>query len=283
MNEPVRVLSDLHLGHKISRVGDVAALRPLIAGAGTVIFNGDTWQELARPFLERSTAMLADLKSLCREEGAAAVFLSGNHDPGWSGPGWVALAGGRIIVTHGDALLFDGSPWKREILVAGQRVLELWARHPEAGGDVEARLRVAREIARELCSVEYPAGRTFLHRAWDAVTPPRRAVKMIEAWFTQGSVGGTFCDRYFPQAEVLVIGHFHWVGSWLRNSRRIINTGSFTPPGRAQWAEWNDGWLSRGWIDESPQACRKGATLDVWRFPGRVVHEDGIEPPTNPV
>ena len=42
MNEPVRVLSDLHLGHKVSRIDHVSALRPLIAGAGTVIFNGDT-------------------------------------------------------------------------------------------------------------------------------------------------------------------------------------------------------------------------------------------------
>ena len=34
MNEPVRILSDLHLGHKISRISQVSALRPLIAGAG---------------------------------------------------------------------------------------------------------------------------------------------------------------------------------------------------------------------------------------------------------
>lgn len=266
MNEPVRVLSDLHLGHKICRIEQVSALRPLIAGAGTVIFNGDTWQELARPFLERSTAMLEELKSLCREEGAEAVFLSGNHDPGWPGPGWVELAGGRIVVTHGDALLFDGSPWKREILVSGQRVMELWNEHPRADRDVEERLRVARKIARELCSVEYPTGRRFLQRAWDAIIPPRRAVKMIEAWMIQGAAGAEFCERYFPNAEMLVIGHFHRVGNWLRNGRRVINTGSFTSPGRAHWVEWNDGWLSRGVIDESPEICRKGETLDAWRF-----------------
>ena len=50
MNEPVRILSDLHLGHKISRITRVSALRPLISGAATVVFNGDTWQELAAPF-----------------------------------------------------------------------------------------------------------------------------------------------------------------------------------------------------------------------------------------
>lgn len=266
MNEPVRVLSDLHLGHKISRIAEVEALRPLVAGAGTVIFNGDTWQELARPFYDRSKVMLDELRTLCREEGAEAIFLSGNHDPGWGGPGWVELAGGRIVITHGDALLFDGSPWKREILVNGKRVMELWDQFPGADHDVENRLRLAREIARELCSVEYPTGRHFIQRAVDAILPPKRAVKMLESWFTQGSEGAKFCDRYFPQAEVLLIGHFHFTGSWTRGNRRIINTGSFTAPGRAHWAEWDDGWLSHGVIDESPERCEKGETLNVWRF-----------------
>lgn len=238
----------------------------MLAGAGTVIFNGDTWQELAAPFLDGSTVMLEELKSLCREEGAEAIFLPGNHDPGWPGPGWVELAEGRIVVTHGDALLTAGSPWKREILVSGERVRELWDRYPAAAHAVEDRLAVAREIARDLCSVEYATGRSFFQRAWDAMIPPRRAGKMIEAWLTQGAEGAKFCADYFPQAEVLLIGHFHWEGCWLRDGRRVINTGSFTSPGRAHWVEWNDGWLSWGLIDEAPEQCRKGKTFDVWRF-----------------
>jgi predicted phosphodiesterase len=238
----------------------------LIAGAATVIFNGDTWQELAEPFYQRSKEMLEELQTLCREEGAEAVFLPGNHDPGWPGPGWIELAGGRIIVTHGDALLESGSPWKREILVNGQRVRELWEKFPSANHDPMERLEVAREIARDLCSVEYPTGRSFFLRACDAVLPPLRAVRMIDAWLTQGTQGAKFCADYFPQAEFLLIGHFHWDGCWLRDGRRIINTGSFASPGRAHWAEWNDGWLSWGFIDETPEQCRKGRTLNVWRL-----------------
>ena len=266
MNEPVRILSDLHLGHKVSRIREVSFLHPLIAGAATVIFNGDTWQELARQFHTRSSEMLAELQQLCREEGAQAIFLSGNHDPGWPGPGYVELAEGRIIISHGDALLFDGSPWKREILVGGERVMELWQQHPHAENDVEERLRLARKIARELCSVEHPTGRSILERTWDAVVPPRRAVKMIEAWLIQASQGAKFCDRYFPAAEVLVIGHFHREGSWLRDGRRIINTGSFMAPGRAHWVEWSEGWLSRGSVEETAGSCRKGEALEVWRL-----------------
>jgi predicted phosphodiesterase len=266
MKEPVRILSDLHLGHKVSRIERVSALRPLIAGAGTVVFNGDTWQELAPPFRERSAVMLEELKALCAEEGVEVIFLAGNHDPGFGGPGWLELAQGRIIVTHGDALLRAGSPWKREILSANERVAELWKQHPNAGSDAEERMRLARTIARDLCSVEYPFGRSFFQRAWDATVPPKRALKMLESWFTQATAGARFCDRYFPNAEALVIGHFHWQGSWVNNRRLTINTGSFTDPGRAHWVEWNDGWLTTGEIEESPETCRIGRTLGVWRF-----------------
>jgi predicted phosphodiesterase len=266
MSGLVRVLSDLHLGHKVSRIERVSSLRPLVAGAGTVIFNGDTWQELADPFRERSAAMLGDLKSLCQDEGAEPVFLPGNHDPGWPGAGWVELAGGRIVVTHGDALLPAGSPWKREIITGGNRVAELWERHPGADRDPGDRHRLARHIARDLCSVEYPFGRSFIQRAWDAAVPPRRAFRMIEAWISQGENGARFCERYFPKAEALVIGHFHWPGCWRVRGRLTINTGSFVNPGRAQWVEWSDGWLTRGEIEETADECRIGRTLDVWRL-----------------
>ena len=52
----------------------------------------------------------------------------------------------------------------------------------------------------------------------------------------------------------------------VRGGARVGNTGSFMAPGRAHWVEWNAGWLSRGVIDESPETCRMGETLDVWRF-----------------
>jgi predicted phosphodiesterase len=266
MTEPVRIFSDLHLGHKVSRIERVSSLRPLIAGAATVIFNGDTWQELAEPFRKQSAVMLDELKAICAEEGAETVFLSGNHDPGWPGPGWIEFAGGRIIVTHGDALLFAGSPWKREIITAGERVAELWKQHPFAESDAGERLRLARDIARELGSVEFPFGRSLIQRVWDATVPPKRALRMLESWFSQATAGARFCDCYFPDAEALVMGHFHWPGSWRTDGRRIINTGSFMNPSRAQWVEWKDGWLTRGEIVESPDLCRIGRTLDVWRF-----------------
>jgi hypothetical protein len=265
MKTPVRVFSDLHLGHKVSRLIRAESLRPLVSGAATAVFNGDTWQELAADFRPRAEELLGRLREICGEEGCTPVFLSGNHDPGWPGPGWLELADGRIIITHGDALLYGASPWKREILENPCAVDAIWHAHPSAATDAEERLRVAREIAARLRSVERPSGRTLLHRAWDAAIPPRRALIMLDAWFQQGRAGGAFCDRYFPGAAFLVIGHFHRAGSWLDRGRRIINTGSFMNPGRAHWVEWDGVFLKRGVIDETPGSCTIGEILDCWR------------------
>ncbi len=261
----MRVLSDLHLGHKVSRIEKVSALRPLLEGVGTVIFNGDTWQELAREFRDRSGEMLAALKDLCVQTGCDPVFLPGNHDPGWDGPGYVELAGGKVIVTHGDAIYRDGSPWKREILAGQERVNDIWERHPGADSQIDARLLVAREIARELPSVNHPGGRKFFQRAVDAAFPPSRAIQMLVSWKNQGRAAAAFGERYFPQAEVILIGHFHRHGSWNRGGRRVINTGSFLNPGRAHFVDFEKGWLTRGVIEETPDTCQTGELLGRWR------------------
>lgn len=266
MKEPVRIFSDLHLAHRLSRIARVSAMRPLLAGAGTVIFNGDTWQELTHAVHERSAVMLDELRELCAEEGCETLFLSGNHDPGWPGPGWAELADGRIIVTHGDALLFAGSPWKHEILTGKQQVLELWRQQPQAATDAQVRLHLAREIARALPSQHEPSGRRLWQRVWNAVIPPQRALWMLRAWWSQGTAGVEFCKRYFPQAEVLIVGHFHRHGCWRKDGRLVINTGSFISPGRAHWVEWQAGWLRRGVIAESSTVYGLGKVLQEWRL-----------------
>jgi len=266
LKQPVRILSDLHLAHQVSRIARVDALRPLLAGAGTVIFNGDTTEELADAVAARSAEMLDELQRLCAQEGCAAVFLSGNHDPSWPGPGWVELAGGRIIVTHGDAVLVEGSPWKREVLTGRQQVLDLWREHPDAATDAAARLRLAREMARALPPDAEPFGRRLWQRAWDAALPPQRALSILQAWWHQGASGVEFCKRYFPQAEVLIVGHFHRHGWWRKDGRLVINTGSFMSPGRAHWVEWHTGCLRRGVVTESPAGCRLGKVLNSWQI-----------------
>lgn len=266
MKEPVRILSDLHLGHRVSRITSIESLRPLISGAATVVFNGDTWQELAVMFREKSAAMLQELKALCREEGAEPIFLSGNHDPGWPGTGWLELAGGKILITHGDALFFDGSPWSREAIAGQDRIRELWAQHHAAADDAGERLRLAREIARYLVPKVFPKGKKLWQRVLEAICPPQRALKMLHAWLTQADAAVDFADKFFPHAEVLVIGHFHRSGIWKKRGRLVLNSGAYLPPADALWIDYDKGFLTCGKVLETPDRYTRGPASATWRI-----------------
>ena len=280
MIPPVRILSDLHLGHRVSRIASVASLRPLIAGAGTVIFNGDTWQELARPFRERSAEMLEELRQLCAEEGAEPIFLSGNHDPGWT-EGWVELAGGRILVTHGDAFFAEGSPWSRESFTRHDQVRELWERHRAAEGDPAARIALAREIAIVLRAAEYPKGKRLWQRALDAVRPPRRAFEMLRVWATQADAAADFAEKYFPKAQIVVKGHFHRSGIWWKRGKLIVNLGAFMNPCGAWWAEFDGSHFRCGRVEEGVDT-RMGEVLGAWRLTGAAGHAQSFSGTTRP-
>lgn len=265
MRLPVRIVSDLHLGHRASRIADVESLRPLFRGAGTVVFNGDTWEELSTGWRTRSAEMLDQLRTILGEEGCDAVFLPGNHDPGWEGPGFIELAGGRIVVTHGDALLRDGAPWKHEML-AGQDIVDaLWREHPAAETDPVVRHRLARAIATRLPNHSHPTGRSLISRVIDAAVPPRRAFEILRVWMTQGRLGARFCERYFPRAELLVVGHFHCHGIRKSDGRTVINTGSFVVPGPARWVEWDGETLSSGRIREGAGKVTQATEAELRR------------------
>lgn len=266
MKQPVRIISDLHLGHRVSRIEKVSSLRPLLAGAGTVVFNGDSWQELSKSLRAMSALMLEELHELCRQEGCETIFLPGNHDPGWGGDGFLELAEGKIIVTHGDSLLRSGAPWKREVLLAPEQVEALWQASPGADTDPVQRHELARQISRALPVQKPPRGRHLFQRAWDAVHPPQRGIEMLKAWWTQAALGRRFCDRYFPMAEILIIGHFHKAGTWQIGNLRVMNTGSFVSPGRAYWVEICDRFITFGQVEESEDRFSKGNVLGVWQL-----------------
>ncbi|MBK1828360.1 metallophosphoesterase [Haloferula rosea] len=268
MKEPVLILSDLHLGHSASRIDRVECLRPLIAGAATVVFNGDTWQELASAFRQESERLLGDLRALCEELGAEPVFLSGNHDPGWPGKGWLELAGGRIVVTHGDAVMWAGSPWSREAFQRQEQLLALWAEHRLREDDAGERLRWARKVAVTLKAARHPKGRSLMRRVWDAVNPPRRALEILHAWWKHAELSDAFAARYFPRAEVVVTGHFHGRGVWDFGRRLVLNTGAHVAPHEAMWVEWSEGWLRCGEVERG-ESYRRGRVLGVWRLGSR--------------
>lgn len=263
---PVRILSDLHLGHKASRISSAECMRPLLSGAGTVIFNGDTWEELAEPWRERSAEMLENLKKIIAEEGCDAIFLRGNHDPGWEGPAYVELADRRIVITHGDAILPSASPWKHEILESPETVDRIWAQFPKASHDLEERVAVAREIAIQMPSQHYSDGRSLLSRVLQAAFPPKRALAMLHAWSKQGEMAVRFGETYFPEAKFLILGHFHRTAIHHKRGIRVINTGSFVVPSQASWVSWDGAFLSTGAVAKSRYGYAMAPKSGTWQM-----------------
>ncbi|MEM9236241.1 MAG: hypothetical protein AAGB14_05635, partial [Verrucomicrobiota bacterium] len=197
-----------------------------------------------------------------------AVFQSGNHDPGWKDEGWLELAQGRIVVTHGDAVMWGGSPWSRESFECSEQIRELWSKHEGADFDPGKRIALAREMAVLVKPVANALSWRRIHRVMDAFASPQRLLELPRVWWEQAKLADEFLSRYFPKAEVLVLGHFHRQGVWWRHRHLILNTGACIGFHRARWVSYEKGWLKTGKVVEENQRFRRGPTGKAWRFEG---------------
>lgn len=263
MKHPVLILSDLHLGHKASVLDDVAGLEPVLKGAGTLVLNGDTWQELAREFYDDAVRLWRDLQALCQRLEIDIISLPGNHDPGNRDRDFLALAEGKIIIMHGDAVFPEVAPWSRTAMQKEHELRGLIHAHPQER--VEQRFALAREVSRLLAPKSYPRKKNLLSRVWDAITPPGRAWLMLRSWATMVAETRRFATRYFPACEIMICGHFHRGGFWECDDLLVINTGSFMPPGGAYWCEWHHGHLRMGQMLHQSGQWHRGKVLGVWK------------------
>lgn len=226
--ERVRVLSDLHLGHPAARIKAVEQLRPLLKGVNEVIFNGDTFEQAVKEWKDRGHEQFAELKALCVELGVTASFLAGNHDLWLEGDRWRDLRGGKVFVTHGDMILPEVAPWNREFLARRDEVGRIIE---EFGPDVDD-LRRLQERALRVEEATLPdrdpqigeGGRDFFRAA---LWPPRRPFNMLKCWATMFREANRFAERYRPDCEVFLFGHFHRSGFRQRDGRILCNTGAF--------------------------------------------------------
>jgi predicted phosphodiesterase len=231
--EPVRILSDLHFGHPASIIERPEQLAPLFRGCRTVIFNGDT---VELRYLRGRRIGLRNAKliqAVCEAEGARAVFITGNHDPILSELGHVDLAGGAVLVTHGDLLFHDISPWSQDAGVIGEaHRRELADLGDDAFLDFEKRLKASKRAALAI-ELHRPrlrrdalsAIRTVLRECW----PPWRPLQVFRCWALTPGRAVALARVFRPRARFILIGHTHFSGCWKRGPRRIINTGSFLP------------------------------------------------------
>lgn len=234
IDEPIRIISDLHLGFPSSKVEHPDQLIPLLQGPATVIFNGDSVEV---HFIKRREQGLRDaeaLRDVCAKAGARPFFINGNHDPNISDFSHADLAGGAVLVTHGDMLYHDIAPWSQEFAAIMGRAhsRELAAMDEDALNDFEKRLRAGKRAVLALELHDVPLSRGPLAQIaclMEAVWPPWRPFQILKCWREAPRRAVQLAETFRPHARIIVIGHTHRRGIWRIGPRIVINTGSFMP------------------------------------------------------
>ncbi|MCH2060169.1 MAG: metallophosphoesterase [Verrucomicrobiales bacterium] len=245
--EPVRILSDLHLAHPGSTVSAIHELRPLLEGAGTILFNGDTFELRKKALLQRAKDYRAELEQLCAKIGTEPVFLTGNHDPEVSGTHYLDLCTGKVFLTHGDILYEDVSPWSKLIAEMREVLGRIRSEYPpDYRDDLELSLEVAKRISAEtrvrpaIRDGRLRKLRTLLAEAW----PPHRPAKIIKTWLRSHYLGHALRNRFRPGADFIIYGHTHRAMVHEHDDKHVINTGAFMPLSRAMVVEIKGGEIS---------------------------------------
>lgn len=227
----VRFISDLHLAHKRSLAPTPRELLSHMEGVGMLVLCGDTG-ETRETCVERdrSIALRAELRRLCIERGIQLVELAGNHDPDTE-PMLARLWGGKVVAMHGHQLMPAVSPWSREYLRCKQQVQSILHAYPHAEHDLTANLEraaaVARELSRRVPGPTQRGGRNPFREFYHCFWPPQRPLRIVSAWLTCGRRAESWARRFTPEAELLIIGHYHRSGRWQFGSRTILNTGAW--------------------------------------------------------
>ncbi|HEX4124330.1 MAG TPA: hypothetical protein VHY37_06350 [Tepidisphaeraceae bacterium] len=263
--EPVRILSDVHFHHPASFAREARQLAPLLEGVKTVIFNGDTTELRFTKFRELGMRSCEQLRALCVERGIESIFVNGNHDPILSPMNHLDLARGAVVVTHGDVLFQNISPWSDEAPVLYEAHLAELAKLPcEAFADFDKRLAAVKQACmvfatrRSTLKAGMPGIiQSFAREAW----PPWRPLKIIGAWRQLPRRAVAMGRVFRPQARYIVVGHTHYAGIWRRGPRTIINTGSFMPHGGTYLVDLQDSQLAVRKISRHGGAFHPGKLL----------------------
>jgi len=226
--EPVVIISDLHLGRSTRWKERLEPLRGVWRGAATMVFNGDTMNGHLAANSALRGQIVSCLSEMCASDGARAVFLAGNSDPYIDRLQHLFLSGGRVLVTHGDAVFPDVSPWRvrvRDIREARDAAVRDMPAHQR--DTLEGQLLSTRQASEAILAKTLGRKGLFPLRHLGLCLAPFRLWAVMRAWRRAPSLAAQFLRHYAPRARFIVMGHTHRRGIWRIEETVVINTGSF--------------------------------------------------------
>ena len=202
-------------------------LVPLLEGVDHLILAGDIWQERTTGERgENAGVLFAQLKKMIHDRNLPVEILRGNHDP--ATPQGVAWCADRaVLVTHGDAVYDEATPWSREFGPYREAIREIVERYKPQSHLAQACSDRACEIANTIQPRKLPKLPVPFNFFATAIWPPSRGFEMIRVWRTMGKEGLRFLKHSGEGAKVLVCGHFHRAGIWEDGEHVVINSGSY--------------------------------------------------------
>jgi predicted phosphodiesterase len=269
----IRIFSDLHCGDRASGLRSPSALAPLLDGAAKIVLNGDTLDTRASRNPADTAALRAEVCEFFARRAPPATLLTGNHDPDISSDHLLELAGGRVLVTHGDILFDDLVPWARDAPVLRRLIAtELDGLPPPAREQLEPRLAAFRRVAGSVPQ-RHQSERNRLKYALafasDTVWPPSRVLSVLRAWREAPGCAAAFSRRYRPRAEFFIMGHIHRPGAWQPPGGPVVlNTGSFCPPLGGAVVDLTSRRIALRRIERRHGEYRLGATLAEFALAG---------------
>jgi predicted phosphodiesterase len=229
VEEPIRILSDLHLGHTASLARGIEQIAPLYRDVRTVIFNGDTVEMRSARNRARAIRIMREVEAFCAAQAADTHFINGNHDPIISELNHLEIGGGSLLVTHGDTLFHeDDDVWSSD--AAGERQTGI------SDADLARLVRIlatnkpGSRGSHSTAHFDIPNGTwgqftTFMKQTW----PPRRLARMVSGWRESPTRAVNLLRLYHPTARCVIVGHTHRPGVWHRHGYCVVNTGSYLP------------------------------------------------------
>jgi predicted phosphodiesterase len=248
-SELIRIVSDIHYADRVTRVRSLEQLRPLLDGVSSFVLNGDTVDTRPDANPGRTAQNRRQVLDFFGSAGTEVRFMTGNHDPDLSSLHELQLAGGRVLVTHGDILFDNIVPWSRDANMMHQKILAAFAAEPPgAPRDLESRMRIFRAVAASIPQrhqSEPNLLRYAVRFACDTVWPPNKAFTILRAWREAPGRAADLARTHRPKAGFVVMGHTHRPGVWKTPSGvTVVNTGSFCRPFGALVAEVRPGFLA---------------------------------------
>ncbi len=239
-------------------------LTPLLEGVDHLVLAGDIWQQCKLGAgRDLANEMFRELRELIDRRGIKLTLLRGNHDPdGGDGVAW--LADRQVLVTHGDAVYDDATPWSREIGRYRKQVQAIIDQYAPQSHLAAACVDRARDIANTIKPVPLPRLPPPFNFFATAFWPLSRPFEMIRVWAGMGDQGLRFLRHSGEGAQVLVCGHFHNAGIWEERGFLFLNTGAFMKGARAWMVDLDDLKITARSIKRHDQSFHPGEVKGRW-------------------